>query len=190
MREHGYTWNEIANALMVSRVTIWRRLHELGMTCSKYTKISNHELDAIISGLVQRFPLSIVIMIWGHLKSLNIIVSRAKIRDSMLRVCSDSIRSNTAIRRKYSVPAPNCLWHIDGLHCLIRWRIVIHGGIDGFSRQIVYLRASDNNTANTVSELFRSAVSECGWPSIVRSDKGGENIEVARLFVAVAEEVI
>ncbi len=162
MREHGYTWNEIANALMVSRVTIWRRLHELGMTCSKYTKISNHELDAIISGLVQRFPLSGVIMIWGHLKSLNIIVSRAKIHDSMLRICSDSIRSrqsNTAIRRKYSVPAPNCLWHIDGLHCLIRWRTVIHGGIDGFSRRIVYLRASDNNTANTVAVSFLGQLS-------------------------------
>ncbi len=53
---------------------------------------------------------------------------------------------------------------------------MIHGGIDGFSRRIVYLHASDNNIANTVSELFRSAVSECGWPSRVRSDKGGENI--------------
>ena len=27
---------------------------------------------------------------------------------------------------------PNSLWHIDGYHKLIRWRIVIHGVIDGY----------------------------------------------------------
>ena len=31
---------------------------------------------------------------------------------------------NTIIRRVYSVQGPNSLWHIDGLHCLIRWRFV------------------------------------------------------------------
>ena len=34
---------------------------------------------------------------------------------------------------------PNSLWHIDGYHKLIRWRVIIHGGIDGFSRLPVYL---------------------------------------------------
>ena len=83
----------------------------------------------------------------------------------------------------YSVPSSNYLWHIDGLHCLIRWKVVIHGGIDGFSRRIVYLHASSNNRAETVFLLFRGAVLECGWPSRVRSDKGGENIEVARAML-------
>lgn len=45
-------------------------------------------------------------------------------------------------RRKYSVPCPNALWHIDGNHKLINWKFVIHGGIDGFSRLIVFLRVS------------------------------------------------
>ena len=61
----------------------------------------------------------------------------------------------------------------------------MYGGIDGFSRRVVYLHASDNNRADTVGNLFRAAVSECGWPSRVRSDKGGENIEVARMMVSV-----
>ena len=127
-------------------------------------------------------------MMWGHLRSLNIFVTRAKLHDSLLRVSNELVearKSSTVNRRVYSVPAPNCLWHIDGLHCLIRWRIVVHGGIDGFSRRVVYLHASDNNNADTVSKLFRAAVSECGWPSRVRSDKGGENIDVARLMVSV-----
>ena len=36
--------------------------------------------------------------------------------------------SYTVQRRKYSVYGPNALWHIDGQHGLIRWRLVIHGG--------------------------------------------------------------
>ena len=80
-------------------------------------------------------------------------------------------------------PKTHALWHIDGLHCLIRWRIVIHGGIDGFSRRIVFLHASNNNQADTVFKLFREATLKYGWPSHVRSDLGGENVEVARAQV-------
>ena len=107
--------------------------------------------------------------------------------ESLLRVCSHLVeaRQRSAVhRRVHNVPAPNCLWHIDGLHCLIRWRIVVHGAIDGYSGRIVYLQASDNNKASTVVCLFRNAVHQCGWPSRVRSDKGGENVDVARAILA------
>ena len=51
---------------------------------------------------------------------------------------------------------------------------MIHGGIDGFSRLTVFLRASNNNKAATVLRLFQGAVDEYALPSLVRSDKGGE----------------
>ena len=68
----------------------------------------------------------------------------------------------------------------DGHHKLIRWRLVTHGGIDGYSRLIVYLHCSSNNKASTVYKYFLSAVEENGLPSRVRTDCGLENFEVAR----------
>ena len=59
-----------------------------------------------------------------------------------------------------------------------RWRIVIHGGIDGYSRTIVFLQCSNNNTAFTVLQLFEQTIQKYGLRSRVRSDKGGENTQV------------
>lgn len=74
--------------------------------------------------------------------------------------------------------------HTDGNHKLIQpYRIVIHGGIDGYSRVIVFLKASTNNRADTVASLFREAVDRYNLPSRVRSDQGLENIDVARIML-------
>lgn len=75
------------------------------------------------------------------------------------------------------------LVHVDGNHKLIRWRIVCHGAIDGFSRMIVYMKCSNNNWSSTVYELFLGAVDRFGLPSRVRSDYGGENVLVARHMI-------
>lgn len=74
----------------------------------------------------------------------------------------------------------NVFFVTDGHHKLIRWRLVTHGGVDGYSRLIVYLHCSSNNKASTVYDLFLSAVEENGLPSRVRTDCGLENYEVAR----------
>lgn len=65
---------------------------------------------------------------------------------------------------------------------LIRWKIVTHGGIDGKTRVVVYLRASNNNRAETVAKAFKSATEIYGWPSRVRADWGGENMQVKALM--------
>ena len=73
--------------------------------------------------------------------------------------------------------------HIDGHHKLIRWRFVIYGAIDGYSRLILYLRCSTNNKAATVCDLFLQAVDIHGLPSRLRADFGVENVDVAQYML-------
>lgn len=75
------------------------------------------------------------------------------------------------------------LFVADSHHKLIRWRIVTHGAIDGYSRLVAYLDCSSNNRSTTVYELFLSAVHKYHLPSRVRSDEGLENVLVARHMI-------
>ena len=79
-----------------------------------------------------------------------------------------------------------CVIHnfiLDSHHKLIRWRLVTHGGIDGYSRLIVYLRCSSNNYSRTVLELFLDGIKKHMLPSRVRSDQGMENVLVAEYVI-------
>ena len=64
-----------------------------------------------------------------------------------------------------------------------RWYLVVHGSVDGYSRLVVYVKCSDNNTAVTVFQCFTEAVLSYGLPSRVRSDWGGENVNVANFML-------
>lgn len=61
--------------------------------------------------------------------------------------------------------------------------MVIHGGIDGFSRLVVFLHCSDNNRSSKMLQEFQIAVQTYGLPSHVRTDQGLENVDVARLML-------
>ena len=72
------------------------------------------------------------------------------------------------------------LINIDGHHKLIRWKMVTHAAIDGYSRLIVFLKCSDNNKSSTVYQNFLEAVSTYGLPSRIRTDQGRENTLIAQ----------
>ena len=62
---------------------------------------------------------------------------------------------------------------------LIRWRFVTHGGIDGYSRTVVFLRFSTHSEARTVFSVFTDAVQEeRDLPDSVWTDLGRENVDI------------
>lgn len=180
---HGFKVCEIARMFLVHRTTIWRRLRRHNIMYNRYSNINDEELRSVLNSILNNHPHTGVNMMMGHLKARGILVQHRRVR-RLLREsdpASSVVRWGlTAVRRTYSVPGPNFLWHVDGHHALIRWKIVTHGGIDGFSRMIVYLKCSNNNCANTVLTLFIEAVRRYSLPQRVRGDRGTENVAIAQ----------
>ncbi len=162
LRGLRFPYTKIATILGISRATLYRRLEDEGISRDwKYCDINDRDLDREVVDIKVEHPNDGERLLIGHLATRGIIVPRARVRGSIHRVDPENtaIRRSVTIRRRvYHVDGPNSLWHVDGHHKLIRWHMVIHGGIDGYSRTVVFLRCSDNNRASTVLTAFLSAV--------------------------------
>ena len=174
--------------LDISRHTLYRRLQEYGINTETFTDISESELDKLLKGLKTEHPNIGEVLLQGQLIHIGIKVPRAKLRAAIHRIDHANTvcrRSTTINRRVYTAPHPNAAWHIDGNHKMIHWRLVIHGGVDGFSRCVVYVKCANNNCASTVFDAFLEGLVAYGTPTRVRSDHGGENIDVWRHMLSL-----
>lgn len=145
---------------------------------SRYSSISDTELGRFVANICSRNPNLGERSIDGLLRAHGVMVQRHRIRDILHAIDPEGVQyrlRRVLHRRQYSVESPNALWHVDGYHKLIRWKIVVHGGIDGYSRLITHLKAATNNSAQTALSAFLEGVDECRIPSRVRTDRGGEN---------------
>ncbi|CAJ0634725.1 7922_t:CDS:2 [Entrophospora sp. SA101] len=186
LRQEGHTWIRIADIFGVSYRTILRRRIELNLPDDlAYTNISNDDLDNEIRNIQREQPFSGQIIIAGVLCSRGIRVHRQRLHESLNRVDAWGMVqrwSNIIPRRVYQVAGPNALWHIDGNHKLIRWKFVVHAGIDGYSRMITFCNCSSNNKSITVLTQFQKGIEQFGIPSRVRADHGGENALVKQFM--------
>ena len=66
LHELAFRWDDISDVLMVSRVTLSRRVKESGMTTGQYSEVSDEELDRIMAKLVKDFPKNGIVMMWDH----------------------------------------------------------------------------------------------------------------------------
>lgn len=132
-----------------------------------YTDLTEEELEAHVRVIKRDHPNAGLVYLTGHLRSRGIFVQRQRVVNALQTVDPDGVaeRLHLAIaHREYSVPCPNFMWHLDGHHKLINWKLVIHACVDGFSRAIFFFNCVDNNKAETTERLFRDATLHYGWP--------------------------
>ncbi|KAK2547436.1 hypothetical protein P5673_032563 [Acropora cervicornis] len=94
----------------------------------------------------------------GALRSTELNVQRWGVMNCLrtLDPIGTALRWRAAIyRRKYSVPT---LFWLGSGHKLIRWHLVTHLCIDGYSCLIIYVHCCNDNTADTVLEQFVKGV--------------------------------
>uniref|UniRef100_A0A672M759 Integrase catalytic domain-containing protein n=1 Tax=Sinocyclocheilus grahami TaxID=75366 RepID=A0A672M759_SINGR len=183
----NFTARQAGDILGVSYSTIKNRQFSISLK-GQYSRISNAQLDEQIRELVgvnyELGPEAVRARLYAE----GFVIQRRRVRASMQRIDPEEAAYRAMThrfqRRVYHVAGPNSLWHIDGNHKLIRWRVVVHGGIDGFRRLVVFLQASNNNRSATVMDQFVNATVQYGVPSRVRCDHGGENNAVC-LFMEV-----
>lgn len=176
------TYKEIASVMGVSVSSVRRMAAGLGRQKRKYTMISKEELavrvrEAYARGSGQQGYRTIQVSLLNQ----GIKVKRRDVQQACREADPLGVRqrfAKTRVRRRYQVPCINSVWHVDGHHKLNPYGFVIHGGIDGYSRRIVFMGVSNNNRADTVTKLFDEAVQNNGWPSRVRVDYGKENLGI------------
>eukprot|EP00794_Sanderia_malayensis_P020886 gene20886-biopygen15404 len=162
---YGFPKTKIAEMLSVSVRAVPRRIQSFGLEdlIVGHADIEDCELDHAVQEIFASFPNCGIRRMKGFLLSRGLNIQWDRVRESMWHVDPTGLllratRLNTLQRRKYSVPGTLALWHVDGNHKLIRWRFVVHGAIDGYSRRIMYIKCSTNNKAQTVMALFLDAV--------------------------------
>ncbi len=181
----GFSVPQINELLGVSVSTITSRLRRYGLSVRQtYSTISDEELHPLVPRISSvhlnagyRFILSLLRTV-GHK------VTERRVRDCLRRVDPVSVayrhsRRGTIDIRRYSVPYPNAVWHVDGNMSLFRWSFVVHGAVDGYSRLVTYLHCSTNNRSETVLKEFIRAGHRFGFPSRIHSDMGGENVQLS-----------
>lgn len=101
---------------------------------------------------------------WLHLNCLEegFVVDQETIR-VLLHIlnpdCIEYKKRRRLRRRVYSVPGPNAVWHIDGYDKLSRYGMEIHGCVDGFSRQIIWLNAGvSHKNPNIIATYYIESI--------------------------------
>jgi len=144
-------------------------------------------LNVLVDGVIREHPGRGVELTRGSLKALGVNVSRERVREMFRKIDPEGneLRKRKCLRRRvYHSQGIHHVWHMDGWHKLIKYGFVVHAAIDGRSRYIVFMHCSDNNESLTVLEQFRIGAEEIKIiPKAVRTDKGGENVDVWRFML-------
>ena len=117
---------------------------------------------------------------WRRLQSNHGIYVRRLTVQTVLRELdpegSHLRKAHRLSRREYLNPGLNHCWHADGYDKLKPYGFPIHGCIDGFSRQIMWLEiVRTNNDPRVIGKLYLDSIKkQRSCPTVLRTDKGTE----------------
>ena len=132
LRSLYFPWQKVSELLGVSISTIQRQQREFGLSenFETFSDISDDELDSIYRDISQsdNWPMTPNIghrRFIGALRSQGLHIQRWRVSECLRRVdpVGTALRWRMVIhRRKYYVPMPNSLWHIDSSHKPIHYK--------------------------------------------------------------------
>ena len=115
LRSLHFSWTEIASIVGVSRMTLYRRRHSWGLLGKGFLDISDEDLEVLVVNIKAEMPDVGERMLLGALVARGVKVSRERLRLTVQKVdpINTALRwSSFVIRRPYSVPGSNSLWHL------------------------------------------------------------------------------
>ncbi len=186
----GFTYEEIRLFLEVkhdiklSLRTLKKRLSDMGLKRKNVTYSIDSVRDRIKKEIDGPGCSGGYRSVWHTIRLEGMQVPRKVVQNTLRELgpegCEER-RAKCLRRRRYINPGPNHVWHMDGYDKLKPYGFPIHGCIDGFSRQILWLNvARTNNNPAVIAKFFiNTVVEEGGCPTIVRTDNGTENVIVA-----------
>lgn len=189
---YSYSYNEIRHCPAIHHNTaisnrhLKRILNSQGMYRRKHHTPLDEVVDYIES--VLRTSGQLHGYRWIHLKCIRhgLNVDKETVRLVLQVLDPEGVeyrRRRRLRRRRYRVPGPNFLWHVDSYDKLKPYGICINGCVDGFSRKVVWLEAFHNNSdPRVIAGYYMESVRECrGCPNVVRADLGTVNSRIKRM---------
>jgi len=124
----------------------------------------------------------------------GVLFGRNKIMDLLRTLDPEGVRDRyrgILKRRMYLSKGPLFLCHLDGYDKLKRYGLAIHGCIDGYSRHVLWLKASrSNNNPRIVAGFFIEwAYQELLVPRVIRTDRGTENGDLLLMQEALRDPI-
>jgi len=184
----GLNWVQIAEELKVSRKTLLRWRLDTNYADPR-PSLDGQQLDNLVLMTSRIYPNAGRALMLASVRQAGYSSKYQHVVDSMHRMdpigCQKrkDVKGFRIPRTVYNVTKPHALWHVDSNHKLVAWNLSIVGGLDGFSRTCTFLSCSDNNYATTMLSEFILGVERYGIPSRIRTDKGGENIEIIKYML-------
>jgi hypothetical protein len=130
------------------------------------TSIAPNELDRLVELKKKHiaFTMGIRRLMYYLRREDHIWVTRESVHAALASVDADGLaqrRKNSLHRRLFYSDGPDQLWSCDGFDKLEHWGFPIHGGMDVYSRYLVWLRVGiSNNDPRSVLAYYLDGIEE------------------------------